>query len=65
VYGAVGLFVAGVLVDRIGVHLAVFEWNPVFGAVLPGALVLGALAGLLPAARAYATEVAENLRPTS
>jgi len=65
VYGAVGLAVAGILVDRIGVHLEVFAWSPVFAAVLPGAVLLGALAGLVPAVRAYATEVAQNLRPAS
>ncbi|MEZ5978705.1 MAG: FtsX-like permease family protein [Planctomycetota bacterium] len=65
IYGVVGFAVAAVLREQVGVHLEVFSWQPVFGWILPGALVLGALAGLLPAARAYSTEVAKNLLPVS
>jgi putative ABC transport system permease protein len=64
-YGLVGLAAAAYLKNEVGVLLEVFVWQPVFAWVLPGAALLGIAAGILPAARAYATEVAENLRPTS
>lgn len=64
-YGLVGLAAAEYLRTEVGVLLEVFAWQPVFAYVLPGAAILGAVAGLLPAVRAYATEVATNLRPTS
>lgn len=64
-YGLVGLAAAEYLRTEVGILLEVFAWQPVFALVLPGAALLGAIAGLLPAIRAYSTEVATNLRPTS
>jgi len=64
-YGLVGLAAAEYLRTEVGVLLEVFAWQPVFALVLPGAALLGAVAGVLPAVRAYSTEVATNLRPTT
>lgn len=64
-YGLVGLAAAEYLRTEVGVLLEVFAWQPIFAWVLPASAVLGAVAGLLPAVRAYSTEVASNLRPSS
>ena len=72
--GAVGGMLAGhaivgaanaVLVRASGFQVAAgqFQWMEL--AVLAGCVLLGTLSGLGPAARAYRTEVAENLAPTS
>ena len=42
-----------------------FRFDAVQPAVLAGVILLGTLAGLLPALLAYRTEVAENLAPLS
>lgn len=54
---------ASVIRSQTGVVLDVFAWNPVFIAVPCLIVALGALAGLLPAIKAYRTDVAENLVP--
>ncbi|MFO0980322.1 MAG: ABC transporter permease [Planctomycetota bacterium] len=57
--------VAAVLQRETGVVLHVLTFQPVM-VIAPGAMVtLGALAGLVPAAKAYGTEVALHLAPTS
>ena len=48
----------GVVLDGLAYHPA-FVWTPI------GMILLGALAGLLPAAKAYSTDVASNLVPSS
>jgi putative ABC transport system permease protein len=48
-----------------GVVLDAFAYHPVLWAAPAGIVALGALAGLLPAFRAYRTGVAENLAPTT
>lgn len=48
-----------------GVVLDPFAYHPVLWAAPLGILALGALAGLLPATKAYRTDVAANLAPTS
>lgn len=48
-----------------GVEIAAFAFHPEEPAVFGGVLVLGALAGALPAWAAYRLEVAEGLSPTS
>ena len=54
-----------VLVRASGFQVAVgrFQWTEL--AILAGCVLLGTLSGLGPAARAYHTEVAKNLAPTS
>lgn len=49
--------------DRTGVVLEVFTRHPAMVWCPVGMILLGALAGLVPAYRAYATEVAKNLVP--
>lgn len=48
---------------QTGVVLAIWRWDPVFLLAPIAILTLGALAGLLPALKAYRTEVADNLSP--
>lgn len=48
-----------------GFTVAAFQLQTVELIVLGGCVILGALCGLGPAARAYRTDVAENLAPTS
>jgi putative ABC transport system permease protein len=63
VYAAILAGVASIVRSRTGVVLAVLEWDPVL-VLAPAAIVfLGALAGLIPALKAYRTNVAENLTP--
>jgi putative ABC transport system permease protein len=42
-----------------------FLYHPSLWAAPAGMVLLGALAGLLPAAKAYRTDVAENLAPAT
>jgi putative ABC transport system permease protein len=60
------LSVAGSVVrEQTGVVLDLLVWHPVLVAAPLGMTLLGALAGLLPAFKAYSTDVARNLLPTS
>jgi putative ABC transport system permease protein len=54
---------ASVIRSQTGVVLDVFAWNPIFLAAPCAIVALGALAGLIPAIKAYRTNVAENLVP--
>ncbi len=65
VYAAIVLAAAEVVRARTGVHLDVLVFHPVLVAAPLGMVGLGALAGLLPAAVAYSTDVADNLLPQS
>lgn len=65
VYGAILAAVAAVLRAQTGVVLDVFAWHPVLVLAPLGMVLLGGLAGLLPAWKAYQTDVAENLTPHS
>ena len=56
---------ATVLAQTSGLVIQPFRFDAVQPAVLAGVILLGALAGLLPALLAYRTEVAENLAPLS
>jgi len=63
---AVLLGAASVVVRaQTGVVLEVFRFHPALLLTPIGMVVLGAFAGLLPAFKAYATDVAENLVPLS
>ena len=65
VYGAIVFGAAGVVRAQTGVHLEIASFHPMLIGAPLGMVVLGTLAGLLPAAVAYSTDVAENLLPTS
>ncbi len=65
VYGAIMAVAAHLVREQTGVVLDVFAWHPALAATPVGMLLLGGLAGLLPAAKAYATDVAAGLLPTS
>jgi putative ABC transport system permease protein len=57
---------AGAIVrEQTGVVLELFQFHPVLVLAPVGMTLLGALAGLLPAFKAYSTDVARNLLPTS
>jgi putative ABC transport system permease protein len=72
--GALGGFLVHALVvaaaaytlrTETGVVLDPLAYHPVLWAAPAGILALGALAGLLPATKAYRTDVATNLAPTA
>jgi putative ABC transport system permease protein len=58
-------YLAGSLLARSGLVANPFLFNVLEPAVLGSVILLGTLAGLLPAILAYRTEVAENLVPLS
>jgi putative ABC transport system permease protein len=67
-FGVYALLLAGaatVLRAQTGVVLSVWSFNPVLVLAPLGMIALGALAGIIPAVKAYATDVASNLGPTS
>jgi putative ABC transport system permease protein len=65
VYAAILAAAAYTIRARTGVVLDAFAYHPVLWAAPLGIVALGAFAGLLPAAKAYRTDVAGNLAPTS
>jgi len=65
VYAAILAGVASVVRAQTGVVLEVLRWDASAGARAALILALGALAGLIPALKAYRTDVAENLTPHS
>jgi putative ABC transport system permease protein len=62
-----GIFAAAIVVVRAqtGVVLDVFAWDPALWLTPLGMVVLGALAGIVPAIKAYRTDVASGLTPVS
>jgi putative ABC transport system permease protein len=65
VYGAIMGGAAGVIRTQTGVVLDVFQFNPVMLWAPAALIALGALAGIVPAIKAYRTDVAEYLVPIS
>ncbi len=65
VYIAILVGVASVLRDQVGVVLDLTRVHPALVATPCAVVALGALAGLLPAFKAYSTDVASNLAPVS
>lgn len=65
VYAAIMSGVAAVIRTQTGVVLETFLWHPVMLWAPLGMIGLCALCGLLPAWKAYRTDVAENLAPVS
>jgi putative ABC transport system permease protein len=65
VYAAILSGVASVVRAQTGVVMEILHWDSVL-VLAPGAIIaLGGLAGLIPALKAYRTDVAENLTPHS
>lgn len=65
VYYVILSVVAVLIRNETGVVLDITAWNPSLLTVPPGAILVGAFAGLIPAFKAYGTDVAENLDPLS
>jgi len=65
VYGAILAVVTEVIRVETGVVLNAFQISPPMIIAPIGMLLIGALAGLAPAFKAYGTDVASNLSPTS
>ena len=65
VYFAIFTMVASVIRNEMGVVLSATQWHPVM-LWAPGMMIgMSALAGLVPAIKAYRTNVAEYLVPVS
>jgi putative ABC transport system permease protein len=64
-YGVIVGVAAAVIQDQTGVVLDAFSWHAVMLWAPAGMIALGALAGMVPAWKAYRTPVAENLVPVS
>jgi len=65
VYLAILTTAAGVIRAQTGVVLEALSWHPVLVWAPLGLVALSAVAGLVPAIKAYRTEVAEHLAPTT
>jgi len=65
VYAAILSVVAIAVRAQTGVVLDVLEFHPALLLTPAVMIILGALAGLIPALKAYSTDVATNLAPTS
>jgi putative ABC transport system permease protein len=65
VHGAIMAAAASLVRAQTGVVIAVFEPHPVLVLAPLGLIALGALAGVVPALKAYRTDVATHLAPTS
>ena len=65
VYTGIMFAAEGILRNEIGVTLHPFEQHPVMVIVPVGLVMLGVVVGIIPALKAYRTEVAENLIPQS
>lgn len=65
VYGLIMAGVAEIIRAQTGVVLQPFKFNPIMLAAPVALITLGALAGVVPAIKAYRTDVAENLAPAS
>lgn len=63
VYGIIFGVSASVIRAETGVALPIWVWNPVFVVAPLAMITLSALLGLVPAVKAYRTDVAENLSP--
>jgi len=65
-YGCLAVIMAvvgSVMRRETGVELSILHWQPVLLWAPAGMILLGALAGVVPALKAYRTEVAPNLAP--
>lgn len=64
-YGAIVMITAAVVRSQTGVVIDAWSYHPALALTPPAMLLLGALAGIAPAVKAYATDVASNLSPHS
>jgi putative ABC transport system permease protein len=55
----------GLLSERAGVAVSAWAVRPEELLVLAGVVLLGGLAGVVPAIRAYRTDIADGLSPSS
>jgi putative ABC transport system permease protein len=65
VYGLITMGAANVIRAQTGVVLNVFAFNPMMIGAPLGLIALSALCGVVPAWKAYRTNVADNLLPVS
>jgi putative ABC transport system permease protein len=65
VHAVLAMVVAGIIQSQTGVMLAVFAYDPVMVWAPAGMIGMCAIGGLLPAWKAYRTDVAANLAPVS
>lgn len=65
VYGIILTVTAQVIRSKTGVVLDALTFDPVFIYAPLGIIALGAASGILPALKAYRTDVAENIVPSS
>ena len=65
VYGIIIGVAAVIIRDQTGVVLDVMQYNPVWVFGPLGMIVVGSMAGLIPAFKAYGTDVATNLVPAT
>ncbi len=65
IYGVIVTVVAAVIRAQTGVVIDPLTLHPVLALAPAGMIALGALAGIVPAWKAYRTDVAENLVPVS
>jgi putative ABC transport system permease protein len=63
VYAVILTTVASVVRTQTGVVLETLRWDAVLVAAPVTVILLGALAGCIPAIKAYRTDVAQNLTP--
>lgn len=64
-YAVIMAATTAIIRAQTGVVLNPFAWQPVMAWAPLGMIGLGALAGVVPALKAYRTDVAENLTPVS
>lgn len=64
-YGLMFSVAAGIIRDETGIVLDVFQRNDRMILIPAAMMVLGAVAGLAPAVKAYMTDVATNLAPST
>jgi putative ABC transport system permease protein len=64
IYGAITAGAGAIIRAQTGVVIDPLAWNPVLLWAPIGMIALGALAGIVPAVKAYQTDVAEHLAPT-
>jgi putative ABC transport system permease protein len=63
--GIILYFAAMIVREKTGVVIDIFSPDAIFWKVPLAVIALGALSGVLPAIRAYSTDVASNLSPSS
>ncbi|MDP7250784.1 MAG: ABC transporter permease [Planctomycetota bacterium] len=64
-YAAIVLGAAHVIRDQVGVMIDILRMDPIFWITPLLMVVVGGLAGIIPAIKAYQTDVATNLSPLS